>query len=202
MTQYTFAQLKQIWLNAAKGTKYSSNAWAGLMAAIALAESSGVLTETDPTDNNGTQTSWGLWQISLGNHQEPSPNWADPTANAQLAIGKLESQGLTAWGTYTSGAYKKYLNGATLPPDTGGGNSGGSGGNGGGLLNVPAQVTDFFGSADTFTTGLMWLINPGSWVRIGAFIVGIALLLFAIHALIAVGNGTRITPQIPVVIPV
>ena len=29
--------------------------------------------------------------------------------NAKLAIGKLKSQGLGAWGTYTSGAYKPFL---------------------------------------------------------------------------------------------
>jgi hypothetical protein len=200
MTQYTFAQLKQIWLNAAKGTKYDTSAWAGLMAAIGLAESEGVPTATNPDDNNGTQTSWGIWQISLGNHSEPSPQWADPAVNAQLAIGKLNDQGLGAWGTYTSGAYKKFLNGATPPPNAG--SPGGNGGGSGGLLSIPAQVTSFFGDADTFTTSLMWLVNPGSWVRIGSFIVGVALLLFAVHALIAVGSGTPITPQMPSVIPV
>jgi hypothetical protein len=115
----SYAQLKAVWLTAAKGTKYASNAWASLMAAIAEAESSGNPNSTNPTDNGGTQTSWGLWQISLGNHDAPSPNWNDPVVNAQLAIGKLEGQGLTAWGTYTSGAYKTYLNGATTPDAAG-----------------------------------------------------------------------------------
>lgn len=112
-TSYTYAQLKRIWLNAAKGTKYDNNAWASLMAAIALAESGGRPNATNPTDNNGTQTSWGLWQISTGTHAEPSPNWNNPVVNAQLAIGKLNSQGLGAWGTYDSGAYKAYLNNNT-----------------------------------------------------------------------------------------
>jgi hypothetical protein len=115
----SYAQLKAVWLTAAKGTKYASNAWASLMAAIAEAESSGNPNSTNPTDNGGTQTSWGLWQISLGNHDAPSPNWNDPVVNAQLAIGKLNGQGLTAWGTYTSGAYKTYLNGATTPDAAG-----------------------------------------------------------------------------------
>jgi hypothetical protein len=109
----TYAQLKGVWLAAAKGTKYATNAWASLMAAIAEAESRGDPTATNPTDNNGTQTSWGLWQISLGNHAAPSPNWADPVTNAKLAIGKLNGQGLTAWGTYDSGAYKAYLSDKT-----------------------------------------------------------------------------------------
>jgi hypothetical protein len=117
----TYAQLKGVWLAAAKGTKYATNAWASLMAAIAEAESGGDPAATNRTDNNGTQTSWGLWQISLGNHAAPSPNWADPVTNAKLAIGKLDGQGLTAWGTYDSGAYKAYLSDKTtadtaIPP--------------------------------------------------------------------------------------
>lgn len=115
----SYAQLKSVWLSAAQGTQYATNAWASLMAAIAEAESGGNPGITNPNDNGGTQTSWGLWQISLGNHDEPSPNWNNPTVNAQLAIGKLEDQGLSAWGTYTSGAYKTYLNGATTPDGTG-----------------------------------------------------------------------------------
>jgi hypothetical protein len=109
----SYAQLKAVWLQAAKGTGYDSNTWASLMAAIAEAESSGDPTATNPYDNDGTQTSWGLWQISLGNHEPPSPNWADPTTNAQLAIGKLNGQGLSAWGTYDSGAYKAFLSDKT-----------------------------------------------------------------------------------------
>lgn len=85
---------------------------APLMAAIALAESGGVPNNTNPTDNHGTQTSWGLWQVSNGTHQA-YPNWSDPTANARIAQGKLNSQGLTAWGTYTNGSAAKILAGQT-----------------------------------------------------------------------------------------
>jgi hypothetical protein len=114
----SYAQLKGVWLQAAKGTKYATNTWASLMAAIAEAESSGDPTALNPTDNGGRQTSWGLWQISLGNHNAPSPNWADPATNAKLAIGKLNSQGLGAWGTYTSGAYKAFLSNKTTAAAT------------------------------------------------------------------------------------
>jgi hypothetical protein len=121
------------------------------------------------------------------------------TGNGQVLSAEDPNSGvgyssLDSWGSAIVG-YGRVPDSATL--DSSPGTSGGSG-----LVNLPAQVTDFFGSADTFTTGLMWLINPGSWVRIGAFIIGVGLLLFAIHALIAVGNGTRITPQMPTVIPV
>jgi hypothetical protein len=109
----SYSQLKGVWLQAAQGTRYAGNAWASLMAAIAEAESGGRPTATNPYDNGGSQTSWGLWQISLGNHEAPSPNWADPSENAKLAIGKLNSQGLSAWGTYDSGAYEAYLSDKT-----------------------------------------------------------------------------------------
>jgi hypothetical protein len=84
------------------------------MAAIAEAESGGRVEATNPTDNGGTQTSWGLWQISLGNHNAPA-GWDTPEGNAKLAIGKLDGQGLSAWGTYDSGAYKQFLSGSTSP---------------------------------------------------------------------------------------
>lgn len=119
MADLSYAQLKGVWLSASQGTKYHSNGWATLMAAIAEAESSGNPEAYNPTDNGGTQTSWGLWQISLGNHAAPSPNWASPEENARLAIGKLNSQGLSAWGTYDSGAYKAYLSGKTAADLTG-----------------------------------------------------------------------------------
>jgi Lysozyme like domain len=115
MSNLSYAQLEGLWLVTAKGTTYGTQAWAALMAAIAEAESGGNPDETNPNDNNGKQTSWGLWQISLGNHNAPSPNWADPATNAQLALAKLQSQGLDAWGTYTSGAYKAYVSSSTTP---------------------------------------------------------------------------------------
>jgi hypothetical protein len=115
MANLSYAQLEGLWMVTAAGTTYGTKAWAALMAAIAEAESGGNPDATNPDDNHGRQTSWGLWQISLGNHQPPSPNWADPATNAQLALAKLQSQGLGAWGTYTSGAYKAYVSASTTP---------------------------------------------------------------------------------------
>lgn len=113
MANLTYAQLEGLWINAG-GPK----AAAPLMAAIAEAESGGDPNRTNPTDSNGqggTQTSWGLWQISNGTHTAPSPNWNNPAVNAQLAVAKYNTQGLGAWGTYTSGAYKAFLNSSTTP---------------------------------------------------------------------------------------
>jgi len=118
----TYSQLEQVWIQAG-----GSKAVAPLMAAIAKAESGGIAGNTNPTDNNGTQTSWGLWQISDGTH-----GWSyggdpyDPLTNAKAAVMKYHSQGLAAWGTYTSGAYKQYLQG-NVPPGTGTLPTGGSG---------------------------------------------------------------------------
>jgi len=103
----SFAQLAQLAQNAGFSSSLSNT-----MAAIALAESGGNPNSTNPYDNGGTQTSWGLWQISYGNHTAP-PNWSDPQSNANLAYQKYLNQGLGAWGTYTSGKYKSYMNGQT-----------------------------------------------------------------------------------------
>jgi hypothetical protein len=101
---YTYAQLEGLWIQAG-----GSRALAPIMAAVALAESSGDPNAKNPNDNGGTQTSWGLWQISDGTHNEPVPNILDPKINAQEAVKKVQSQGLKAWGSYTSGAYQKYM---------------------------------------------------------------------------------------------
>jgi hypothetical protein len=122
MATLSYSQLEGVWTQAG-----GDPSLAPLMAAIAEAESSGDPTATNPTDNNGTQTSWGLWQISNGDHSEPDPNWADPLTNARLALAKYRSpQGLGAWGTYTSGAYRNFLQGGVAPssPPTGDGGGG------------------------------------------------------------------------------
>jgi len=80
-------------------------------------------------------------------------------------------------------------------------NPAGVGGGSGGILDIPSQITGFFSDANKFITLLMWIAQPSSWLRIGAFIVGVGLLLFAIHALIAAGSGQPLV-KMPSVIPV
>ena len=110
-TRYTYAQLEGLWINAG-----GSKGMAPVMAAIAMAESGGCSAAVNPTDNGGTQTSWGLWQLSDGTHNQYITNILSPANNAAGAVAKYKSQGITAWGTYTSGAYKAYLGAST--PDT------------------------------------------------------------------------------------
>src|SRR5258708_25733655 len=137
MATYTFAQLERLWINAG-----GPGAVGGVGAAMALAESSGNSAATNPTDNNGTQTSWGLWQISNGTHAMPVPNILDPLINAQQAVAKYRASGWAPWGTYGSGAYRKYLQGSVPPAaDVPGG-----GGTGGGAqtLSLLTAITDPF----------------------------------------------------------
>lgn len=112
MAKLTYSQLEGLWIQ-----NGGSSSLAPVMAAIALAESGGNPSARNDKDNGGTQSSFGLWQISTGSHTPPASNWADPNENARLAIGKYKSQGLKAWGTYTSGAYTRFLaNG--VPPSS------------------------------------------------------------------------------------
>ena len=113
MTTLSYSQLEGLWIQAG-----GDPAVASLMASIALAESSGNPASMNYTDNNGTQTSVGLWQVSSGNHRYPA-NWTSALGNAQEAVVKYKTQGLKAWGTYDTGAYKKYYQGGSTIPDTG-----------------------------------------------------------------------------------
>lgn len=118
MTIFSYGQLEQLWIQAG-GPK----ALAPLMAAIAMAESGGNSAAMNYTDNGGTQTSVSLWQISNGTHSFPQ-SWTTPLGNARAAVAKYQSQGLSAWGTYDSGAYQKYYKSGVSPsslPQGGGG---------------------------------------------------------------------------------
>ena len=193
----SYGQLKAVWLTAAAGTQYATNAWASLMAAIALAESGGDPNSTNPTDNGGTQTSWGLWQISDGTHKSVSANWNNPVVNADLAIKKLGSNGnLTPWGTYDSGAYKAYLNDKTSPnygnvPD-GGGSVTAAAQAAGTQQQVQQQqsVSGCWWGIDLPVIGTTCLINENAIRRIaavGLFAVSAPILAIGTLVLVAVG---------------
>jgi len=114
--RYTYAQLEGLWIDAG-----GPRAVAPVAAAIALAESGGCSTALNPDDNNGSQSSFGLWQISNGTHQPPVSNIYNANVNAKQAVGKYKGAGdsFSPWGTYDSGAYKRYLNDSTTPVTTG-----------------------------------------------------------------------------------
>ena len=92
------------------------------MAAVALAESRGrnIVQRGQPYSRTG----WGLWQITPGNSE---PQFGvdrallDPHRNAEAAVAKEQSQGLGAWTTYTSGAYRAFMPRGSKGRGSGGG---------------------------------------------------------------------------------
>lgn len=173
-TPYSYAQLEGI----AKAGGFPDSMLA-LMAAIAMAESGGNAAATNSNDNGGTQTSWGLWQISDGTHNQPAPNILDPVTNAKVAWAKYNTQGLGAWGTFTSGAYKSYMQGQIPPnlqlgPPAGGGNGGGGGAGTGSISPVSwfdpstwlLPIEGVFADILNYT---VWLaISAGGLILVGA----------------------------------
>lgn len=70
-----------------------------------------------------------------------------------------------------------------------------------GIFSFPSDITGFFHDAKAFTDALLWIVNPASWLRIGAFMVGLLLILFAIYAFMKVGNDEPLF-KMPQVVPV
>jgi Lysozyme like domain len=156
MAVYTYAQMEQLWIQAG-GPK----ALAPLAAAIGEAESGGNSDALNPNDNNGTQSSFGIWQISNGTHAPPSPSWANPAVNAQLAVGKWKGAGeqFTPWGTFDSGAYKAFLSGK-IPPDQ----------------NVPGSPTQLDAQTTAAQAADCLIGNPlSASIGIGAIIPGASI---------------------------
>lgn len=72
----------------------------------------------------------------------------------------------------------------------------------GGILSWPGEITGFFKDGKTFIDALLWIVNPASWVRIGAFVVGLALLALAIYGLVMNSSGGSPIPKAtPIPVP-
>lgn len=196
---YTYAQVEGFWIQAG-GPK----AVAPIAAAIAMAESSD--SNVEQQGQPYATTGWGLWQITPGN-SEPNAGTdsqlLNPQANAKAAVEKYEQAGnsFTPWTTFTSGKYLQYLQGNVPASSTGSAPQSATTTSLPGF-SFPSEITTFFSDGTAFVDKLMWLAMPSSWVRIAAFLIGLALLLFAIHALVAVGEGAPIMPQLPNIVPV
>ena len=172
MTVYSYAQLEGLWID-----QGGPRALAPLMAAIAMAESGG---DSDARNPSGAT---GLWQILGAVYPRDAQALTDPAVNAREAIAKYKTQGLKAWVTYTSGAYKQFLRGS-VPPNT---NVPGSGG----LhipnpLGVPGGVIGAFTSAGT---AIDWLLQPSHWVRIICGALGSVSLLGGLWLMSHAGGG-------------
>jgi len=139
-TLYSYAQLEGLWINAG-----GSSTLAPVMAAIAEAESGGCSTAQNPSGATG------LWQILGAVNPADQNSLTDPAVNAKEAVLKYQSQGPGAWTTYTSGAYKAYLNGSTTP-DT----------------SVPAGGTPATTTAATATSTCVIKASENGFLGIGA----------------------------------
>ena len=101
-------QIARIWSQANRGQGDPR-----LMAAIALAESSGNPSAVG-NDPGGTQ-GLGLWQITTGFNDDLIAKYGgrnamfNPLMNAKAAGDILARQGLGAWVVYNTGAYQKYM---------------------------------------------------------------------------------------------
>ena len=186
MARYSYGQLEQLWIQAG-----GSRALAPLMAAIALAESAGDPQATNPTDDGGTQTSWGLWQISDGTHNRPAPDILTPLGNDKAAVAKYHAQGLTAWGTYDSGAYKQYYRGSVPPSSLPPGGSAGTATDTAWWSSIPGAGLLSTGktAVDDITHILEWFFHPGNIARIVAFFFGLMLGIPGLYALLKTGSG-------------
>jgi surface antigen len=82
--------------------------------AIAFAESSFDTAATN-SDNNGSKD-YGLWQINSTHGYDSALLLSSPqyNANAAFRIYTQSGRNFTAWTTYNSGAYRQYLNLATV----------------------------------------------------------------------------------------
>jgi hypothetical protein len=101
-SRYSFGQLKTLWVLAGCAASLAPT-----MAAIALAESGGLASAHNPSGASG------LWQIEIPVNAGYVPGGAanvyNPLANARGAVAIERAQGLGAWVTYSSGAYRQYL---------------------------------------------------------------------------------------------
>jgi hypothetical protein len=147
--------------------------------AVVLAESGG---DTGSVGDVKLQTgTWGpsigLFQIRSLNAQKGSGGQRDALANVDPATNAknayaISSSGRTfaPWSTYKSGSYLKFLNRAQA------------------AIKSPGSVSaaSVGGSSNATTTnpvasGISALIDPGTWRRLGAFLLGGLFLIFALY---------------------
>lgn len=167
MTQYTYSQLEELWDNAG-----GSPTLAPVMAAIAMAESSG-----NSTAYNSSGAT-GLWQILGAVNPSDQDQLFNPVVNAHEAVLKYQTQGLNAWVTYQTGAYKQFLQGGTAPASgslpAGGGGTGGASTTASTSLDPSTALNEmgelFHGAAQGLNWAF-WLFQPGQGWR-AAFAFG------------------------------
>jgi hypothetical protein len=174
-TTYNYSQLEELWIKAG-----GSPAIAPVMAAIAMAESSGYSAAYNASGASG------LWQILGAVNPADQDQLFNPIVNAHEAVLKYQTQGLGAWVTYTSGAYKQFLQGGVAPSTA---NVGASGSNAAGISTTAATSVDpstalnemgeLFHGAASGLNWAFWLFEPGQGWRAAFAIGGIGSGVFA-----------------------
>lgn len=111
MSTLTYAQLEGLWI-----TNGGSKAVAPLAAAIAMAESSGRTDATSANPDGGVNV--GLWQLDTKGKGagHTVADLKDPATNAAVAVqGSNDGTDWSAWETFVTGAYKRFMNAGTTP---------------------------------------------------------------------------------------
>lgn len=187
ISRYTYAQLEALWIQAG-----GDRASAPIMAAIAMAESGGNPTATN--HNHDGSIDRGLWQI---NSVHGNLSTFDPMANAKAAVSiKNGPQGFSAWVTYTSGAYRQFLqNGASPDPNMPGGSTSTATGQDASLTgDLGTAIGEGLGSA--FKALMQPLIATVIWgsevaLGLGLMIGGIVVFMLNTNAGRSVESGVK-----------
>lgn len=111
MATLTYAQLEGLWI-----TNGGPKAVAPLAAAIAMAESSGRTDVTSANPDGGVNV--GLWQLDTKGKGagHTVAELQNPATNAAVAVqGSNDGADWSAWETFVTGAYKRFMNGGTTP---------------------------------------------------------------------------------------
>jgi len=171
---FTYAQLEALWIQAG-----GDRASAPIMAAIAMAESSGI--PTNVNHNSDGTVDRGLWQINSSNVD--SVSMFNPLANAREAVKlKNNSLGLRNWVTYTKGTYRQYLQSGTSPD--------GNLPSGSTSTATDASLTGDLGSAigQGFGAAFQALLQPliatvlwGSEIMLGIGLMVLGVVVFALN---------------------
>jgi hypothetical protein len=192
--------------------------------AVALSESGGETTATN--QNSNYSTDYGLWQINTvhGDLLKQGDKF-NPLDNAKMALTVWQRAGnkWTPWSVYKSGVYRTNLPIASLAaakPDDVSGSPGASGSAPAvddpttgpidstlsGLNSIAASIGEFGKTITSINTFVQTLFSGGTWLRIGAFIMGCSLLLFSFvrltgadKAAVAVGKtAVGIAAKVPI----
>lgn len=71
----------------------------------------------------------------------------------------------------------------------------------GGVFSWPGDIVGFFKDAKAFVDALLWIVNPASWLRIGAFMAGTVLILLGIYTLLKIGSDEPLF-KMPQMVPI